>query len=131
MAEGTELLGEYQGSGCVEAPFIVRLASGRMVEISPLLHLVAAELAEERDLTDVAATVSLKLGRTISADSVSHLIDRKLRPLGIIRTTGVPPSPKPTAPALGLALHVGVIPNRVVGAIAGFLRPLFLPPVLQ
>ena len=133
LAEGIELLGQYQGSGCVEPPYLLRLVNGRMLEISRLLYLVAVALREEGDVAAVAVRVTAECGRPISAESVIYVVDRKLRPLGIVEDpTGSsrPPAVASTPPVLGLGLHAGVIPERLVGVAAGFLRPLFLPPVL-
>ncbi len=131
LAKGTELLGVYKGSGCIEAPYIARLADGRMLEVSPLLYQLVAALDIEGELEGVAARLSSELVRPISADSVEYLIDRKLRPLGVLADPAETESPRPSAPALlGLTLQAGVVPPRVVRAFTTLLRPLFLPPVV-
>ncbi|MDP1804866.1 MAG: hypothetical protein Q8K72_06860, partial [Acidimicrobiales bacterium] len=83
LAAGTELLGAYRDSGRIEAPSIIRRPDGRMVEVSPLLHQLAATLDPGHDLEWVAARLGSVVGRPISPASVAYLIDHKLRPLGV------------------------------------------------
>lgn len=130
LAQGTELLGVYKDSGCVEPPSIIRRADGRMLEVSPLLHRLAASLDGERDLEAVASRLSQELGRPISAASVEYLIDTKLRPLGLVAESATADSPHSRHALLGLTLHAGVLPARAVRAVTTVLRPLFLPAVV-
>jgi putative peptide zinc metalloprotease protein len=131
LAPGVELLGEYLGSGSKEAAYLVRRPDGRMLRMSLLLYMVAGGLDGDRDLDEIAGRIAGDLGRPVSAASVAYLIDRKLRPLGMMATGGtetlLPPGP---APALGLAVRAGVVPIRAVMAATAVLRPLFLPPVV-
>jgi len=131
LAEGTELLGEYHGSGRVEAPYLIRRADGRMVEVSPLLHLVARMLDGRRRLGEVAADVSSQLGRPLTAEDVAYLVDSKLAPLGVVAQGATPPVAAPAAdPLLGLSLRIGVIPAQAVRRVATALRPVFMPAVV-
>ena len=101
-----------------------------MVEVSPLLHQLAATLDPRQDLEWVAARLGTALGRSISAASVAYLIDHKLRPLGVL-SDSAPAAPRPSTPdPLGLTMHAGVVPAPVVRAFTTVLRPLFLPPVV-
>jgi hypothetical protein len=45
-AEGLRLLGEYQGSGFTEPRFLVRRGNGQVIQMSRLLYLVTAAIAE-------------------------------------------------------------------------------------
>jgi putative peptide zinc metalloprotease protein len=109
----------------------VRCADGRMLEVSRLLHLLAAALRSEPDVERVAMRLSAELGRPIGIGSVEYLIDHKLQPLGIFVDTAGVESPRPSGPALlGLTLHAGVVPAGVVRACTTVLRPLFVPPVV-
>lgn len=131
LADGTELLGRYRGSGHAQAPHLIRRADGRMVEVSPLLEMVAAGLDGRRQVAEVAAEVSRELGRPFSADNVEYLVERKLRPLGVVSAETRPPVPATaTDPLLGLSLRLGAIPPRVVRAAAAVLGPLFAPVVV-
>jgi putative peptide zinc metalloprotease protein len=84
LAEGTELIGEYQGSGFQEPRYIVRRADGQVIQLPRLLYLLAASLDGQRDLAQVAAALSAEFGRVVQAEQVSYLIDKRLRPAGIV-----------------------------------------------
>jgi hypothetical protein len=60
LAEGVELIGEYQGSGLQEPGYIVRRADGQIIQLPWLLYLLASSLDGERDLQQVAALVSVE-----------------------------------------------------------------------
>jgi putative peptide zinc metalloprotease protein len=129
LAPGTELLGAYKDSGRIEAPSIIRRHDGRMMEVSPLLHQLAATLDADHDLEWVAARLTAAAGRSISAGSVAYLIDHKLAPLGVLSDS--PPVTRPSTPDIpGLTLNAGLVPAPVVRGLATVLRPLFLPPVV-
>lgn len=130
LAQGTELLGMYKDSGCVEPPSIIRRADGRMLEVSPLLHRLATSLDGERELGAVASRLSQELGRPISVASVEYLIETKLRPLGLLADSATADLPPSKQALLGLTLHAGVLPAPVVRAVTKVLRPLFLPGVI-
>ncbi len=102
-----------------------------MMEVSPLLHQLAATLDPGHDLEWVAARLGAHVGRSMSAASVAYLIDHKLRPLGVLSDS--PPAAgqrRSTPDLLGLTLHAGVVPAPVVRACTTLLRPLFFPPVV-
>ena len=48
LAEGIELIGEYEGSGFKEAPYIARRADGQVIQLTYLLHLVASAVDGRR-----------------------------------------------------------------------------------
>jgi putative peptide zinc metalloprotease protein len=130
LAEGIELLGEYRGSGRVDTPYLIRRGDGRMLEVSSLLHTVAAALDGTRGMGDVAAVVSAESGREISAHNLAYVIDHKLRPLRVLADPGAPRAPFTTRPVLALSLRAAVIPKTVVRAMTTVLRPLFTPAVV-
>ena len=57
LAEGIELIGEYQGSGFVQAPYIVRRADGQVIQLPRLLYLLAANVDGERDHERLASVL--------------------------------------------------------------------------
>jgi putative peptide zinc metalloprotease protein len=62
---------------------------------------------------------------------VRYLLEHKLHPLGLVTgNDGSAPKLERLNPILGLRFRVGVIPPPVVNAVAGVLRPLFVPPVI-
>jgi putative peptide zinc metalloprotease protein len=137
LSEGTELIGEYQGSGFQEPRYIVRRVDGQVIQLPRLLYLLASSLDGQRDLEQVAGLVTAELGKVVSAQQVSYLIDNRLRPVGIVAAdpgsgdAGAAPVMKMKSdPLLALKFRVGVIPDQMVWRIAGFFRPMFWPPVI-
>src|SRR5580704_14690583 len=86
LAEGVELLGEYQGSGYSQPPSLVRRADGQVIQMSPLLYQVACRIDGTRGPAAIAGLVSADLGRSLTGDQVTYLITAKLQPLGITTT---------------------------------------------
>ena len=84
LADGVELLGEYQGSGYSQPPSLVRRPDGQVIQMSPLLYQVMSRIDGSRDPAAIAELVSGDLGRSLTADQVRHLIIAKLVPLGIV-----------------------------------------------
>jgi putative peptide zinc metalloprotease protein len=137
LAEGVELIGEYQGSGFREPRYIVRRADGQVIQLSKLLYLLAAGLDGQRDLVQVAGVLSAEFGKVIQAEQVAYLIDNRLRPPGIVAAdpaqeqAGAEPKMMVKAdPLLALKFRVGVVPERTVWRIAGIFQPMFWPPVI-
>jgi putative peptide zinc metalloprotease protein len=130
LAAGIELLGEYQGSGCAEASFLVRRGDGRMLVVSGTLYALAAEIDGRRAVVDIADRLTSRLGRVVTAENIRFLVDHKLAPLGI----AVDPAhgaPRPTPnPLLRLRMPVAVIPSSAVSGISAALYRLFWPPVI-
>src|SRR5918912_1940542 len=62
LSPGTELIGEYQGSGFKEPVFLVRRGDGQMIQLSRLLYLVATETDGHKDLGQIAQRVSTEFG---------------------------------------------------------------------
>ncbi len=136
LAEGTELIGEYQGSGFQEPRYILRRVDGQVIQLPRLLYLLASSLDGRRDLGQVAALLSADFGRVVQADQVSYLIENRLRPVGIMAAdpgadAGAAPTLKMKSdPLLALKFRVGVVPERVVWRIAGVFKPMFWPPAI-
>jgi hypothetical protein len=63
LAEGTELIGEYQGSGFHERRYILRRADGQVIQLPRLSYLLASILDGRRDLEQVAMLPSVEFGR--------------------------------------------------------------------
>ena len=97
------------------------------------MHLVASRL-EGNDVPEIARQVTDEVGRRLSPDNVTFLVDQKLRPLGLLAgATGEPAAaspPSPATPLLGLRFRAALLPAGLVRRAAGLLRPLFLPPVV-
>ncbi|MEY2440764.1 MAG: putative peptide zinc metalloprotease protein, partial [bacterium] len=131
LAEGIELIGEYEGSGFKETPYIARRGDGQTIQLTQLLHLVAEECDGSRDHGAIARRVSERFGRKVSAGNVEFLVDRKLRPLGVLaEADGSSPEIKKPDQLLTLKFRTALVPERFTGVITKLFRPLFLPPVV-
>jgi putative peptide zinc metalloprotease protein len=131
LAPGTELLGEYEDSGMKEPPYVVRRADGQVIQIPELLYLIAEQADGRRDYAEIAESVTERFGRGVSADNVRFLVDKKLRPIGVLaQADGSAPRFKKADPLLALRLRTAVIPERFVNAVSALFSPLFFPPVV-
>jgi putative peptide zinc metalloprotease protein len=131
VADGVELIGKYAGSGFKEAPYIARRADGQVVQLAPLLYLIAEAADGQRTNEEIAAAVSEAIKRGVSADNVRQLVEERLRPLGVVAgSNGAQPEVQKADPMLALKLKAALVPERVVNAITRVFKPLFLPPVV-
>jgi putative peptide zinc metalloprotease protein len=131
LAEGVELIGEYEGSGFKEAPSLVRRVDGQVIQLTPLLFSVASNADGQRSEEEIAELVGRELGRSVTADNIRFLIDEKLHPLGVLTATdGSRPKVKKLDPLLALRFKAAVFPERAAGAVATVFKPLFFPPVI-
>lgn len=130
LAPGLEFLGEYQSSGALEAPHLVRRADGGMVSIPRLLFLLASDIDGRRDIGSLATRLSVQLGRSVSPDNVRFLIHRKLVPARIVHDGPQPSERAHSDTVLGVHLRGAIVPPRVVEGAAAVLMPLFWPPVI-
>ncbi|MGH3763918.1 MAG: hypothetical protein ACRDTX_01990 [Pseudonocardiaceae bacterium] len=134
---GTELIGQYQGSGFQEPKYLVRRVDGQVVQLPRLLYLLATILDGQRDLPQVTAALSEEFGRVVHAEQVAYLIDNKLKPAGIMATDPQAPDADPPVkmikrpdPLLALKFRVPLVPERAVWRIAGVFQRMFSPPVI-
>jgi putative peptide zinc metalloprotease protein len=131
LADGIDLIGEYEGSGFKEAPYIARRADGQVIQMAELLYLVAEEIDGRKSYDEIGARVTEKFGRGLDAEMTKMLVEEKLAPLGIVALPGQPPQQlKKIDPLLALKFRAAVVPERVVNAITKVFRPLYLPPVV-
>jgi putative peptide zinc metalloprotease protein len=130
LADGVELLGEYQDSGYRQPPSLVRRPDGQVIQMSPLLYRVACRIDGIRDPAAIAALVSEDLGRSLSADQVRYLLTAKLLPLGIVSGNRTGAAPPKANPLLALRARGTLLPERVANAAGTVLRPLFRLPMV-
>lgn len=137
LADGLELIGEYQGSGFQEPPYIVRRADGQIIQLSKLMYLLATSLDSKRDLAQVADALSSEFGRVVQAEQVAYLIDNRLRPAGIVaadpqtvQADMAPAMAMKSDPLFAFKFRIGIVPERMVWRIAGLFQPMFWPPVI-
>src|SRR4051794_15600261 len=99
LADGVELIGEYEGSGFREPPLLARRADGQMIQLSRLLYLIAAACDGRRDAASVAAVVTEHYGRRGSAGNGRHIVAPKPRALrGLPPAHGRAPAPPQRRP---------------------------------
>src|ERR687893_954455 len=84
LADGIELIGEFEDSGFKDPPLLARRADGQVVQLTQLLYLVAEACDGQRDEEAIAAAVTERYGKQVSADNVGFLVEEKLRPLGVL-----------------------------------------------
>ncbi len=135
LADGVELLGEYQDSGYSQPPSLVRRADGQVIQMSALLYQVIYRIDGSRGPVAIAQQVSADLGRLLTADQVRYLITGKLMPLGVVAGPEVPAGlPEPglpkANPLLALRARGTLLPERASNAVGTLLRPLFRWPVI-
>ena len=130
LADGVELLGEYQGSGYSQPPSLARRPDGQVIQMSPLLYRVASWIDGSRCAADIGELVSADLGRSLAADQVRYLITAKLLPLGIMASRGSPAVPPRARPLFALRARGTLLPERAANAAAMLLRPLFRWPAV-
>jgi putative peptide zinc metalloprotease protein len=131
LADGVQLIGEYEGSGFKEPPSLVRRPDGQVIQLPPLLYSVASRADGSSDYERIAREVSDEIRRGVDAEQVRFLVEEKLRPLGIVAASdGSIADAVRSDPFLGLKFRMSVIPERVSNLLGAAFRPLFLPPVV-
>jgi putative peptide zinc metalloprotease protein len=134
-ADGVELLGELPGSGYRRPPALARRGDGQVVTLTPLLHQVLQAVDGRRTVAEVAERVGAATGRLVRPDDVHHLVDRTLRPLGLLRAAdGAEPEVRRANPLLALRLRRMVtdpaVTRRLTAPFAVLFTPLLVVPVV-
>ena len=131
LAEGVQLIGEYEGSGYKEPPSLVRRGDGQVIQLTPLLYAVAEQADGSRDYEALARAVGADIGRAVTADNVRFLVEERLAPLGIVTgPDGSQPDVAKADPLLALKFRTAVIPEGVANALGRVFMPLFHAPVV-
>jgi putative peptide zinc metalloprotease protein len=131
LADGIELLGEFEDSGYKEPHFVARRADGQTIQLTRLLHLVAERADGKSRYGEIAAAVSEDLGRKVSGENVQFLVDKKLRPLGVLaQADGSSPKLKKADPMLALRFRAALVPENATRVLTTIFYPLFFPPVV-
>jgi hypothetical protein len=130
LADGVELLGEYQDSGYSPPPSLVRRPDGQVIQMSPMLYQVTCLIDGSRDPAAIAQLVSEDLGRTLNADQVRYLVTARLLPLGIVVAEGAPAVSPRANPLLALRARGTLLPEGAANLAGALLRPLFRIPVV-
>src|SRR5262245_16755519 len=147
LADDVRLLGRCPGSGFREPRYLIERSDRRMLQLSRLLFIVAANLDGRHSVDEIADRVSTQYRRRLTTEGLEFLVEAKLRPLGLLddRLTpvvhGAGPSdrrppvaaerlPMPSRRVLGLRLRLVLLPPRLVGPLCAALTVFFLPVVV-
>jgi putative peptide zinc metalloprotease protein len=146
LADDVRLLGRYPGSGFREPRYLIERRDQRMLQVSRLLFIVAANLDGRHSPDEVAARVSTQYRRRLTTEGLQFLVEAKLRPLGLLEDEGTPGqlepapelparaaqprSPKQPSRLLGLRLRLVLLPERFVHVVSALLVAFFLPAVV-
>jgi putative peptide zinc metalloprotease protein len=130
--DGVELIGEMVGSGYRTPPALVRRGDGQVLQLTPLLYTVLDAVDGQRTYADIAELVGRGLGRSVTEADVRTLVDRHLRPLGLLALAdGTEPEFKRSNPLLALKAKVSVTSPAATRRLTDPFRPLFRPvPVM-
>ena len=127
-ADGVVLIGEMQGSGYREPPALVRRADGQTVQLTPLLYEVLAAIDGRRSYAEIAERVTDRSDRLVTSADVAALVDRQLRPIGLLRLAdGSEPMVKRAAPLLGLRFRYVVSDPQLTRKVTAPFARLFHP----
>ncbi|MEU0002832.1 hypothetical protein ABZ079_00625 [Streptomyces sp. NPDC006314] len=140
LTEGTELVGEFAGSGYRQPPHLVHRFDGQVIQLPDMLYETARSLerhqaeatssGDGRQLLDrVAQELTRTTGRTFAADHVAFVLDNKLAPLGITtRSDGtLAEFTKTQHSFLGLRHRTAVVSENGSWIVAGLFSWLFQP----
>lgn len=140
LTEGTELVGEFGGSGYRVPPQLVYRFDGQMIQLPPILYQAVKALKEcgaddaprgGELMSRTAERLSERTGREFTADHVTFLIDQKLAPLGVTTySDGSPPAVPKANPFLALRFRTVLLSERATWAVSGAFAWLFRPLVL-
>jgi putative peptide zinc metalloprotease protein len=146
LADDVRLLGSCPGSGYREPRYLIERPDQRMLQLSRLLFIVAANLDGRHSVEEIADRVSTQYRRRLTTEGLEFLVEAKLRPLGLLEDSrarvdrpggtpaplrGAPPGrPAPAGRLLGLRLRLVLLPARLVRTLCGVLTVFFLPAVV-
>ena len=127
-AEDIVLIAEMEGSGYQDPPSLVRRGDGQTIQLTKLLYTVLEAIDGRRSTDDVAAVVSEKTGRAVTAENIDTLVAAQLRPLGLLtRDDGSQPEVKRSNPLLGLRFKYVVSDPDKTRRITAPFAALFAP----
>ena len=130
-ADGLELVGQFEGSGYKDPPYLARRSDGQVIQLSRLLYLVAEAADGRRSLHAIADRVGSRIGRRVSADNVRFLVERKLRPLGVLAgADGSTPELAQRPAMLALRHRRPFLSARAARVLGTAFAPLFASPVV-
>lgn len=131
LPEGLQLMGEVRGSGLRQPSYLLRRADGQVVQVSELLYLVLAALRRRDTVAEVLDEVSAAYGRRLTVAGLTHLVERRLMPIGLAEVARSSEACLPRAnPLLSLSMRGVLVPAGAVRRLSELLAPLFRPPIV-
>ncbi len=132
LASGVELIGEFEGSGFKEPPYIARRADGQVVQMPRMLFALAEQIDGRSGPEQIAERYSHAIERDVGPEDVQMLIEKQLVPLGIVATAPDEESVElqKVDPLLALKFRAAVVPERAVRSLTTAFTPLFFGPVM-
>src|SRR3954470_9052555 len=128
LVSGTQLLGVQPGSGYVTPPQLVRRADGQILHVTPLLYAVLEAVDGERSIDRIARLVSATADRELHPDDIEMLVEKKLRPLGLVLgRDGTHPPLQRANPLLALRARFVVSKPEVTRRVTAPFAVLFNP----
>src|SRR3954447_19970565 len=127
-ADGLELLGEVHGSGYKDGACLVRRADGQMVQLGPLMYALLECADGRRDVHELAAAMSERLGRGLDEEHVVRLAE-KLTEQGLVAGSEDKAPPK-SNPLLALRWKYLITDPKVTKRITAPFVWLFRPFVI-
>jgi putative peptide zinc metalloprotease protein len=126
--KGLQLIGEMEGSGYRTPPSLVRRQDGQTLQLTPLLYAVVEAADGRRGYPEIAQFVSERTRRRISASDVQTLVERQLRPRGLLlRPDGTTAPMQRASPLTGLKLKLAVTDPALTRRLTDPFRVLFHP----
>jgi putative peptide zinc metalloprotease protein len=124
--DGLELIGEMSGSGYRTPPSLVRRQDGQTFQLTPLLYAVLEVVDGRRGYPEIARLVSERTGRSLAASDVEALVERQLRPRGLLLgVDGTAPALERTNPLTGLTFKFAVTDPGLTRRITAPFAALF------
>ncbi len=110
---------------------MVRRGDGQVIQLPDLLYRLAGKADGHHSYAQLATELGAEIQRSLEAGDVQFLVEEKLRPLGILAAAdGSSPPTEKADPLLGFRFRIGVVSERVSGALGTVFKPLFLPVVV-
>lgn len=130
-ADGVDVLGEAVGSGYRRPPALVRRGDGQVLQLTPVLHQVLAAADGTRSCAQIGEVAARVLSRTITGADVHMLVERHLRPLGLVAgPDGAVPALRRANPLLRLSPRFVITNPRTTELLTAPFRRLFHPVVV-
>lgn len=131
LADGIEFIGEYEGSGLEDAPYVVKRADGQLVQMPELLFRVAEQVDGVKCYDAIAREVTRRSGTELGEGDVKVLVDDKLGELGLLAGSApADAAEKREDPLLALKLKTAVLPSWLMRAATTIFYPAFFPIVI-